>query len=107
TVTGQRLRGEVEGNIRPEQRLDENAIRSYGATSIGELVDALAPQTRSGRGRGGGQPVILLNGQRISGFGGIRALPPTPTRRPRPCRSTCSAMSAHRPTIRPPRSIPH
>jgi hypothetical protein len=76
TVTGQRLRGEVEGNIRPEQRLDENAIRSYGATSIGELVEALAPQTRSGRGPPGGQPVKLLNGQRISGFGEIRELPP-------------------------------
>jgi iron complex outermembrane receptor protein len=76
TVTGVRLRGEIEGNIRPEQRLDENAIRSYGAASIGELVEALAPQTRSGRGRGGGQPVILLNGQRIAGFGEIRELPP-------------------------------
>ena len=75
-VTGQRLRGEVEGNVRPEQRLDENAIRSYGATTIGELVDALAPQTRSGRGRGSGPPVILLNGQRIGGFGEIRELPP-------------------------------
>ena len=75
-VTGQRLRGEVEGNIRPEQRLDENAIRSYGATTIGELVDALAPQTRSGRGRSGGPPVVLLNGQRIAGFGEIRELPP-------------------------------
>ncbi|HTU10324.1 MAG TPA: TonB-dependent receptor [Allosphingosinicella sp.] len=76
TVTGVRLRGEVEGNIRPEVRLDENAIRSYGAASIGELVDALAPQTRSGRGRGDGPPIILLNGQRISGFGEIRDLPP-------------------------------
>ncbi|WP_395613443.1 TonB-dependent receptor [Allosphingosinicella sp.] len=75
-VTGQRLRGEVEGNIRPEQRLDENAIRSYGAATIGELVDALAPQTRSGRGRSDGPPVILLNGQRIAGFGEIRELPP-------------------------------
>ncbi len=76
TVTGTRLRGEVEGNIRPEQRLDENAIRSYGAATIGELVDALAPQTRSGRGRSDGPPVILLNGQRIAGFGEIRELPP-------------------------------
>ena len=76
TVTGQRLRGEVEGNIRPEVRLDENAIRSYGAATIGELVDALAPQTRSGRGRSDGPPVILLNGQRISGFGELRELPP-------------------------------
>jgi len=76
TVTGVRLRGEIEGNIRPEQRLDENAVRAYGAATIGELVEALAPQTRSGRGRGGGQPVILLNGQRIAGFGEIRELPP-------------------------------
>jgi hypothetical protein len=76
TVTGRRLRGEAEGNVRPEQRLDENAIRSYGATSIGELVDALAPQTRSGRGRSDGPPVILLNGQRIASFAEIRELPP-------------------------------
>ena len=71
-----RLRGEAEGNVRPEIRLDENAIRSYGAATLGELVEALAPQTRSGRGRqGGGQPIILLNGQRIAGFGEIRELP--------------------------------
>ncbi len=76
TVTGVRLRGEAEGNIRPEVRLDENAVRSYGAATIGELVDALAPQTRSGRGRQSGQPVILLNGQRIANFGEIRELPP-------------------------------
>jgi hypothetical protein len=75
-VTGQRLRGEVAGNVEPEQRLDEAQIRAYGASSIGELVEALAPQTRSGRGRQGGQPVVLLNGQRIGGFGEIRDLPP-------------------------------
>ena len=45
-------------------------------TTIGELVEALAPQTRSGRGRSDGPPVILLNGQRIAGFGEIRELPP-------------------------------
>ena len=76
TVTGVRLRGEAIGNVRPEVRLDENAIRSYGAATIGELVDALAPQTRSGRGRQSGPPVILLNGQRIASFGEIRELPP-------------------------------
>jgi hypothetical protein len=76
TVTGVRLRGEAEGNIRPEVRLDENAVRSYGAATIGELVDALAPQTRSGRGRSDGPPIILLNGQRIASFAEIRELPP-------------------------------
>src|SRR3546814_7288510 len=34
------------------------------------------PQTRSGRGRGGGRPVILVNGRRISGFGAVRNIPP-------------------------------
>jgi hypothetical protein len=76
TVTGVRLRGEAAGSVRPEVRLNEDQIRSYGAASIGELVEALAPQTRSGRGRGDGPPIILLNGQRISGFGEIRELPP-------------------------------
>jgi hypothetical protein len=75
-VEGQRLRGEAVGNIQPEERLNEEQIRAYGATTVGELVGALAPQTRSGRGRGGGdQPVILLNGRRIAGFGEIRNLP--------------------------------
>jgi hypothetical protein len=75
-VTGQRLRGEVEGNVQPEERLDENQIRAYGASNVGQLVDALAPQTRSGRGRSDEPPVVLVNGRRIAGFGEIRELPP-------------------------------
>ena len=75
-VNGQRLRGEVAGNVEPEARLNEEQIRAYGASSIGELVEALAPQTRSGRGRQSGPPIVLLNGQRIGGFGEIRDLPP-------------------------------
>jgi hypothetical protein len=39
-----------------------------------ELLEQLAPQTRTERGRGGA-PVILLNGRRISGFNEIRDLP--------------------------------
>jgi len=75
-VNGQRLRGEVAGNVEPEARLNEEQIRAYGASSVGELVEALAPQTRSGRGRQSGPPIVLLNGQRIGGFGEIRDLPP-------------------------------
>ena len=77
-VTGQRLRGAVDGDIPPELQLDRRDIRATGAGSIAELLDAIAPQTRSGRGRGGGadRPVVLLNGRRISGFGEIRDLPP-------------------------------
>jgi hypothetical protein len=77
-VTGQRLRGAVEGDIPPEVTLNPAEIRAFGANTIAELITALAPQTSSGRGRGGGGgfPVILVNGRRISGFSEVRDLPP-------------------------------
>ena len=76
-VTGQRPRGSVVGDIPPENTLSSRDIRATGATSITELLAAIAPQTGSARGRGGnGGPVILLNGQRVSGFQEIRDLPP-------------------------------
>ncbi|CAN5382360.1 TonB-dependent receptor plug domain-containing protein [soil metagenome] len=75
-VTAPRTQGAVVSDIPPEIELDEAAVESYGASSIAELLDALSPQTTSGRGRGGGGPVILLNGRRISGFAEIRDLPP-------------------------------
>lgn len=73
-VTGQR-RGSVIGTIPPENVLDSADVRATGATSIDELVEALAPQLGSARGRGGGRPVMLLNGQRISGFRELRDIP--------------------------------
>ncbi|WP_338502324.1 TonB-dependent receptor [Sphingomonas kaistensis] len=76
TVTGSRPRGSVIGNIPPENVLDSRDIRATGATSIGELLDSIATQTGSARGRGAGAPVVLLNGQRISGFRELRDLPP-------------------------------
>lgn len=75
-VTGQRPPGSVIGDIPPEVSLNPADIRTYGAGSVAELLEALAPQTRSGRGRGGEQPVVLLNGRRISGFAEVRDLPP-------------------------------
>ncbi|HZF44573.1 MAG TPA: TonB-dependent receptor [Sphingomonadaceae bacterium] len=75
-VTAQRQRGAVVGDIPPEITLDRREVRALGAGSVAELLDALAPQTRSGRGRGEGSPVVLLNGRRISGFSEIRDLPP-------------------------------
>jgi hypothetical protein len=75
-VTGQRLPGSVIGDIEPEIVLDRRDIRAYGASSIAELVEALEPQTGSGRGRGDGPPVMLVNGRRISSFREIRNLPP-------------------------------
>ena len=75
-VQGQKPRGSVVGDIPPENVLDRRDIRATGATSISELLDSVASQTGSARGRGGGRPIMLLNGQRISGFREIRDLPP-------------------------------
>lgn len=76
TVTGARPRGSVIGNIPPENVLNSRDIRATGATSIAELLSSIATQTGSARGRGAGAPVVLLNGQRISGFRELRDLPP-------------------------------
>ncbi|MBV9527854.1 TonB-dependent receptor [Sphingomonas sp.] len=74
-VTGSRPRGSVVGDIPPENTLDARDVRATGATSIDELLDALAPQIGSARGRGGEQPIFLLNGQRISSFRELRDIP--------------------------------
>ncbi len=75
-VTAPRLAGQLETDIAAETELDEAAIASYGVSNVADLLDALAPQTRSGRGRGSGRPIILINGRRIGGFGEVRNLPP-------------------------------
>lgn len=74
-VTAPQLRGAVKGDIPPEIELGETAVASYGASTISELLTALSTETTSGRGRGAGAPVVLLNGRRIAGFAEIRELP--------------------------------
>ncbi len=64
--------GAVVGDIPPDQQLGPADIRSYGVSSVSDLLTELAPQTRSGRG---GAPAVLLNGRRISGFSEIRDIP--------------------------------
>lgn len=66
--------GAVLGDIKPEIQLSPADIRSYGVSSISDLLDELAPQTRSDRGSGGA-PLVLLNGRRISGFNEIKDIP--------------------------------
>lgn len=80
-VVATRIRGQVDAPQKPIQVLDEGDIAAYGAASITDLIDQLSPQTGSGRGRGSGRPVILLNGQRISGFREMRNIPPEAIRR--------------------------
>ncbi len=76
-VLGARLAGQVDAPEPPILELTSEDIAAYGAGSIQELLEALAPQVNSSRGRGGGGgPVILVNGVRISSFRELRSYPP-------------------------------
>jgi TonB-dependent Receptor Plug Domain len=74
-VTAPRISGSAIDDIAPEITINQEEIEGYGASTVADLLAALAPQTQSGRGRGGGAPVILVNGRRVSGFSEIRDLP--------------------------------
>ncbi len=82
-VIGSHLKipGSVDAPQPPIDTLDEEDIASYGATSISDLLADIAPETGSGRGRGSGGPVILVNGQRIASFRELRDYPPEAIRR--------------------------
>ena len=73
-VTEIRLRGAVVGTAEPVRRIDGEEVQSYGAKNVGELVDALGPQTRSNAG-GPQRQIVLLNGNRIADFSEISGLP--------------------------------
>lgn len=81
-VVAERIKGQLDVPQKPIEVLDEKDIASYGANSISDLLAALSPQTGSGRGRGGGgMPIMLINGQRISSFREMRDMPPEAIRR--------------------------
>jgi hypothetical protein len=74
-VRGQRLEGSVIGDIPPEVTFGPADIRSFGVSSLSDLISELAAQTASGQGRGGESPVVLLGGKRVSSFAEIRDIP--------------------------------
>jgi hypothetical protein len=74
-VTAKPLPGAVIGDVKPELEITPEDIQTYGISTVTELLDELAPETQSDRGRGGEGPVILLNGRRISGFNEVRDIP--------------------------------
>jgi len=80
-VIASRLSGQVDAPQPPVATFDEADIASYGASSLADLLSAVSPQTGSGRGRGGGHPLILVNGQRLSSFREFRNVPPEAIRR--------------------------
>jgi hypothetical protein len=75
-VTGERVRGQVQTDVPPVVELDEADIAAYGADSLADLIEQLAPQTGSASGRGSGRPVFLVNGRRVSSFREFRRYPP-------------------------------
>ena len=80
-VIAGRLPGEVMAPQPPILELNEQDIASYGAGSLSELIDSLSTVTGSGRGRGGGSPVFLVNGVRVSSFREMRSYPPEALRK--------------------------
>ncbi|WP_086619493.1 hypothetical protein [Erythrobacter tepidarius] len=75
-VSGKRIRGQLMVDQAPLLQLDEQAIAAEGVTSITDLIAQISAQTGSARGRGGGQPVILVNGIRIGSFREFASYPP-------------------------------
>jgi hypothetical protein len=74
-VVNAERRGSVASDIPPESTFSAADVRSYGATSVFQILAAIAPQTGSASVRGGGFPIVLVNGRRISGLQEIRDLP--------------------------------
>jgi len=60
-------------NIQPIATFDENVIAGTGASSIAELMKIIGPVAKSADGS---DPIVLVNGQRVSGFQDIGSLPP-------------------------------
>lgn len=72
-VSAGRPKDAVLGDVPVEISLSPGDVRSYGVSTINELLAELAPQTTTGGG--GTSPVVLLGGRRISGFREIRSIP--------------------------------
>lgn len=71
-VTGQRERGAVIGDIKPEQQFNAADVRALGLSTINDLLTELGPQLRSASGK---PPVTLLEGKRIASFREIASIP--------------------------------
>ena len=59
-------------DIQPERSLDQDAIDSYGASTVDEILNDLQVEVGAGEDD---QPLIIVNGQRINDLSEIGALP--------------------------------
>jgi len=75
-VRSGRIKGQLVVDQAPLVQLDETQIAAEGVTSIADLIAQVSARTGSARGRGGGMPVILVNGIRIGNFREFANYPP-------------------------------
>nr|MCU0882623.1 TonB-dependent receptor plug domain-containing protein [Hyphomonadaceae bacterium] len=68
-------RGRVPG-AEPELVINQAEIQALGSSNLAELLESVQNLTQARRGRGSGQPVVLLNGRRVSSFRDVARLPP-------------------------------
>ncbi|QZD87774.1 hypothetical protein [Qipengyuania psychrotolerans] len=82
-VEGTRIRGQLFVEEKPIAEFNEEDIAAFGASSIADVIAAIEPATGSGaRGsRGGGRPVFLINGIRVSSWREFRSYPPEAIRK--------------------------
>lgn len=71
-TAGARPPGSALGNIKPEVTLGAGDIRALGASNVTEILAEIAPQIRGTASR---QPLILLDGHRVSGRQEIQRIP--------------------------------
>ena len=55
--------GAVATDVPPERQLTPAEIDTYGVSTIGELIDALKPETQTSQGGG---PALMINGRRVA-----------------------------------------
>lgn len=68
-VIGERWIVSQLADVEPEQVYDEDRIASYGASTVGELVDQIRDEN------GDDQPALLVNGQPVGDIGDISDFP--------------------------------
>ncbi len=74
-VSSQQLLNTQLSDVPPNLSFDEQDIQGFGASTIGELLEALELETRSGRAGGNEPAIILINGRRVSSRREVQAYP--------------------------------
>ncbi|MBX7495544.1 hypothetical protein K3172_06695 [Qipengyuania sp. 6B39] len=76
-VTSTRIKGQLIVDQPPVAEYDAEDIAAFGGSSIADILSAIEPASGSARGdRGGGRPVFLINGIRVSSFREFNRYPP-------------------------------